>query len=97
MIIQFCNLTEIVGIVHAGIHALSSLGRVRVASVTGDKNTFVHGELGCDPLADCISCLEKYSKRDGGRRTYVNRPPLDPSGVDGVGLDHLFYCLRIKF
>jgi hypothetical protein len=54
------RLTEIVGIVHAGIHTLSGLWRMRVASITSNKNTFVHGKLGCDPLTDCIRWLEIF-------------------------------------
>ena len=45
------------GIVHTGIHTLSSLRGVGVASITSDKNAFVDGELGRDPLTNCVSQL----------------------------------------
>ena len=47
------------GIVHAGIHTLTSLRGVRVASITGDENAFVDGELGRYPLANFVQQLEK--------------------------------------
>jgi len=44
--------TEVMGIIHAGVHTLSSLRGVRVASITGDENTFVDGEFGRDSLTN---------------------------------------------
>ena len=46
-------------IVHTGIHTLSSLGRMGVASITGDENAVMDGKLGRDSLADYILRLEK--------------------------------------
>ena len=48
------------GIVHAGIHALSSLGGVRMASIAGDKDAVVDGELGRHSLTNCNRQLDKY-------------------------------------
>ena len=56
--IQPCLLTEIMGIVHAGVHTLSGLGGMRVTGVTGNKNAFVDGKLSRDPLANCFQWLE---------------------------------------
>ena len=42
------------GIVHTRIHTLSSLWGVRMTSITGDKNAFVDGKLGRDPLTNYV-------------------------------------------
>ena len=33
--------TKVMGIIHAGVHTLTSLRGVRVASITSDENAFV--------------------------------------------------------
>ena len=53
----FLTPTDVMGIVHAGIHTLSSLGGVRVASITGDENPLVDGKLGRDSLTNCVRQL----------------------------------------
>lgn len=84
------------GIVHAGIHALSGLGRVRVASITSDENAFVDGKLGRDSLTNYILQLGKNASqlRDEGWRTDIHRPPIDLPGGDCVGFDSLLGRLR---
>ena len=47
------------GIVHAGIHTLSSLRGVRVASISGNENAFVDRKLGRDSLTNYILPLER--------------------------------------
>jgi len=86
------------GIVHAGIHTLSGLGGVRVASITSDKNAFVDGKLGRDPLTNCVLQLGTNPLRIRGkeRRTDVNCPPIDLSGDNCVGPKDLLSCLKIQ-
>ena len=42
---QSRRLTKVVGIVHTGIHTLSSLGRVRVTSIASDEDALVNGKF----------------------------------------------------
>ena len=94
--IQPCLLTEIMGIVHASVHTLSSFGGMRVASVTSDKNAFVDGKLRRDPLANCFEWLENLQLWRNKRHTNVNRPPLNLSGIDCVRFEDLLNRLRAR-
>lgn len=55
------TFTKVMGIVHAGVHTLTSLGGMRVTSITSNENAFVDGELGCDSLTNYIRRLSGTS------------------------------------
>jgi hypothetical protein len=57
--LQYRDLTEVMGIVHTGIHTLSSFRRMGMTSIPSDENAFVGGKLGCDSLTNCALRLEK--------------------------------------
>jgi len=54
------------GIVHTGIHTLSSLWGVRVASITSDENALIDGKLGRDPLTNCVLQLGTNAPQNTG-------------------------------
>ena len=49
------------GIVHAGVHTLPSLGGVCMTSIASNENAIVDGELGRDSLANYIQWLRGNS------------------------------------
>lgn len=63
--IRGAALTQVVRVVHAGVHALPGLRGVRVARVARDEYALVHGVLCRDTLADCTGAdnCQQQSKR----------------------------------
>lgn len=48
------------------------------------------------PVGQLYRLVRKFPKRSGGRRTNVNRPPLDLPDIDGIRSDYLLYRLGTK-
>lgn len=81
--------SQVKGILHRGVHSLTSLRAVSVARITGEEDAVVGSEGFGKTLADVIACKRQgVSAKCDERRGWKTRTsePLDQLGVESVGM-----------